>query len=90
MVQIINKGTEIVSVTVSQVLRMIIRCYQLLISPFLPNVCRFYPSCSQYTLLAVAEYGSVKGMLKSLNRLFRCHPWSAGGYDPVLPNQEKS
>lgn len=61
----------------------LIRCYQLLLSPFLGNNCRFYPSCSQYTLEAIETMGLVKGLYWGMRRLLRCHPLSHGGYDPV-------
>jgi putative membrane protein insertion efficiency factor len=47
------------------------------------RVCRFTPTCSQYTYLAVEKYGVVKGLWLGLKRIIRCHPWSKGGYDPL-------
>jgi putative membrane protein insertion efficiency factor len=64
-------------------IRYLIRGYQLLVSPLLGAHCRFYPSCSQYALEAVAEHGSLRGGWLSLKRLARCHPFHSGGYDPV-------
>ena len=52
-------------------------------SPLLGPRCRFYPSCSQYALEAVRTHGSLRGSSLALRRLLRCHPWHAGGYDPV-------
>jgi uncharacterized protein len=49
----------------------------------MPAACRFYPTCSVYTSQAVQKHGIVKGVALSLRRLSRCHPWNAGGYDPV-------
>lgn len=63
--------------------------YQLFIRPILRPCCRYYPSCSTYALLALKEFGLVKGLFLSCRRILRCHPWSEGGYDPVLPNKEK-
>ncbi|HTR80458.1 MAG TPA: membrane protein insertion efficiency factor YidD [Bacteroidota bacterium] len=62
----------------------IIRLYQLLVSPLLPpNSCRFYPSCSQYSIDAFARHGFMKGMWLTVRRIAKCHPWHPGGYDPV-------
>ncbi len=62
-----------------------LRVYRLVISPLYGQVCRYHPSCSAYALEAVTVHGSVRGSHLSLRRLLRCHPWAAGGYDPV-PN----
>ena len=61
----------------------VIRAYQLVISPALPPSCRFYPSCSEYALQAIAKYGAMKGMWLGVRRIARCHPFHPGGYDPV-------
>ena len=60
-----------------------LRGYKLLISPLLPSACRYYPTCSEYMLDAVAKHGVLKGIWMGLKRLGRCHPFHAGGYDPV-------
>ena len=62
---------------------VLIRGYQYLISPLLPQACRFYPTCSAYTIEAIKRYGTLRGGLKGLWRVLRCHPLSRGGYDPV-------
>jgi putative membrane protein insertion efficiency factor len=67
----------------SVLIRLLLRSYQLTVSPLLGPRCRFYPSCSQYALDAVASHGSLRGSLMALRRVLRCHPWHAGGYDPV-------
>jgi len=67
----------------STLLRGLIRAYQLTLSPLLGPRCRFYPSCSQYALEAVGQHGALRGSWLALRRLARCHPWHAGGYDPV-------
>lgn len=66
-----------------------IKLYQFFISPFLKPCCRFYPSCSDYALTAIDQYGVFKGLFLACHRLLRCHPWAHGGYDPVLSNKEK-
>ncbi|MDX2346223.1 MAG: membrane protein insertion efficiency factor YidD [Legionella sp.] len=60
-----------------------IKLYQYLFSPYLGSCCRFYPSCSNYTIQAVHRYGVFKGTWLAIKRIARCHPWSVGGYDPV-------
>ncbi|MGA2024511.1 MAG: membrane protein insertion efficiency factor YidD [Steroidobacteraceae bacterium] len=64
-------------------LRALIRGYQLLLSPWLRASCRYYPSCSQYAIEALDSHGILHGGILALRRLARCHPWHAGGYDPV-------
>jgi len=56
--------------------------YQLVLSPLLGGHCRFYPSCSNYFIQAVRKYGAVRGALKGVARICRCHPFHPGGYDP--------
>lgn len=60
-----------------------IRGYQRFISPFTPPACRYTPTCSQYTLIAVQKYGMVRGSWMGMKRISRCHPLHPGGYDPV-------
>ena len=60
----------------------LVRCYQLFISPWLGDRCRFRPTCSEYAVLAVRRYGPFLGLWKTAGRLLRCHPWSRGGWDP--------
>ena len=60
-----------------------IRFYRFAISPMLGHRCRFFPSCSEYAAEAIQKYGVFKGLHLGLTRLFRCHPWNQGGFDPV-------
>jgi putative membrane protein insertion efficiency factor len=64
-------------------LSMLIRAYQLGISPMLGQNCRFYPSCSQYAIEALKEHGALKGSMLATKRLCKCHPWHPGGIDHV-------
>ncbi|WP_235735730.1 membrane protein insertion efficiency factor YidD [Nocardioides alcanivorans] len=64
-----------------------LRLYRLLISPLYGQVCRYHPSCSYYALEAVTVHGSIRGGWLAVRRLGRCHPWAAGGYDPVPPSR---
>ncbi|MCW8452247.1 membrane protein insertion efficiency factor YidD [Legionella quinlivanii] len=77
----------------NQILRQLagipIRLYQLLIRPVMRPCCRFYPSCSDYALSAIQQFGICKGIWYAIGRLLRCHPWADGGFDPVLPKEEK-
>ena len=77
---------------VSRLLRVIfvglIRFYQLAISPMLGANCRYTPTCSQYGIDAIREWGPLKGGWMALKRFTRCHPWGGHGYDPV-PKKEK-
>jgi hypothetical protein len=66
-----------------QGIALLIRCYQLAISPLFGSVCRFSPSCSQYAIEAFKRHGLGRGFVLSIKRLIRCHPWNAGGFDPV-------
>ena len=61
----------------------LLRAYRLLISPLYGQVCRFHPSCSAYALDAVTMHGTLRGSWLAVRRIGRCHPWAAGGYDPV-------
>jgi putative membrane protein insertion efficiency factor len=61
----------------------LLRAYRFLISPLYGQVCRYHPSCSAYALEAVSRHGSLRGSWLACRRVGRCHPWSAGGYDPV-------
>lgn len=70
-----------VSNFVSAVLIFMVRAYQVAISPYLGNHCRFYPSCSRYAILAIRKNGAFKGTFKAILRILRCNPFSPGGID---------
>ncbi|OYY92289.1 MAG: membrane protein insertion efficiency factor YidD [Hydrogenophilales bacterium 28-61-23] len=61
----------------------LIRFYQLVLSPFVGNQCRFTPTCSHFAREAVEKHGAIKGSWLAIRRISRCHPWHAGGHDPV-------
>jgi uncharacterized protein len=60
-----------------------IRVYQRVVSPFIGQHCKYYPSCSEYAVQAVQRFGILRGIVLAGWRLLRCNPWSSGGYDPV-------
>lgn len=67
-----------------KILIFLIKIYRKYISPLKGrNTCRFYPTCSQYSLEAIEKYGSVKGSYLSVKRVLKCHPFHPGGYDPL-------
>lgn len=68
------------------VLMGLVRGYRLLLSPWLGSACRFEPTCSAYALQALERHGAAWGSALTAGRLVRCHPWCAGGHDPV-PSQ---
>lgn len=73
----------------------LIKGYQFLLSPWLGNQCRFYPTCSSYAEHAILHHGALKGSWLAVKRLSKCQPWHAGGFDPVpgcncLPHPEES
>ena len=65
-----------------------VRAYQVCLSPFMVNSCRYYPSCSAYCRDSIHSFGPVKGCFLTLKRLAKCHPFSRGGYDPVPESVE--
>jgi putative membrane protein insertion efficiency factor len=68
-------------------LTILIRFYRYCFSPWLGQHCRFHPSCSCYAEQAITTHGALTGSWMALRRLSRCHPWHAGGYDPVPEKQ---
>jgi len=70
-------------------LTMLVKFYQLAISPYFPSSCRFNPTCSHYALDALKTHGPLKGSWLAIKRIGSCHPWAKGGDDPVPPKQQK-
>ncbi|MCF8254552.1 MAG: membrane protein insertion efficiency factor YidD [Bacteroidia bacterium] len=62
---------------------LLIKLYQGLISPLLPNACRYTPTCSEYTVEAIEKHGVLRGIWLGVKRIGRCHPWGGHGHDPV-------
>jgi uncharacterized protein len=60
-----------------------IKMYKYLISPMIPNACRYVPTCSEYAIEAINKYGVIKGAFLAMKRIFSCNPWGGSGYDPV-------
>ena len=67
-----------------------IRFYQRCLSPLLPNVCRYRPTCSEYFIEALMTHGMIKGSWLGIKRILRCHPWGGSGYDPVPKRKQKN
>ena len=72
-----------------KILLLIIRAYQLILSPLLGNNCRYYPTCSCYTHTAIEYHGAIKGSYLGIKRILRCHPWAKGGIDYVPDTPER-
>ena len=68
---------------------LLIRGYQLIISPMLGSNCRFMPTCSEYALGSLKTYGLIKGTYLTIKRIGKCHPWGSHGYDPIPTKMEK-
>ncbi|MEX1186242.1 MAG: membrane protein insertion efficiency factor YidD [Gemmatimonadaceae bacterium] len=68
---------------VGKLLILLVRGYQVGISPLLPASCRYYPTCSAYAVEAIERHGAARGSWLALRRIARCHPFHAGGFDPV-------
>jgi len=74
----------------AKLLGLLVRAYRNTFGLVLPNSCRFQPTCSQYALDALTEYGAARGAWLTLKRIARCHPFAAGGYDPVPPKGQRT
>ena len=72
--------------SISYIMIALIKTYKLLISPLFPSVCRFTPSCSEYSKQSILKHGPLKGLVLTIKRIIRCHPWGGGGEDPVPKN----
>ncbi|MCK5676022.1 MAG: membrane protein insertion efficiency factor YidD [Verrucomicrobia bacterium] len=68
---------------------MLVRLYQKMVSPWLGPRCRFHPSCSNYCIEALQQHGMVRGLWLGVKRIFKCHPFHPGGYDPVPEKRDR-
>ena len=68
----------------------LLKIYKFLISPFLGNNCRFFPSCSDYAYEVITEKGVIKGSILAIKRLTKCHPWGRSGYDPAVKQKKEN
>ncbi|WP_338294769.1 membrane protein insertion efficiency factor YidD [Planctobacterium marinum] len=68
----------------------LVKLYQRFISPLLGGNCRFHPTCSQYSIMAIEHFGVVKGLWLTIRRIIRCHPLNPGGYDPIPQKTKKN
>tara|TARA_B100001248_G_scaffold47720_1_gene30463 strand:- start:2340 stop:2561 length:222 start_codon:yes stop_codon:yes gene_type:complete len=66
-----------------KIIILIIKTYQITLSPLIGSNCRFHPTCSEYTIQAVNEHGVYKGLILGVKRISKCHPFGGKGYDPV-------
>ena len=67
----------------ARVLVFMVLVYRATLGRLLGGHCRFYPSCSQYAIDAIGKYGALRGSIKAIRRIGRCHPWGGSGYDPA-------
>ena len=71
-------------------LRGLVVLYRIIVSPYMPPSCRFYPSCSKYALEALTEHGAIMGVVYTIRRLARCQPWGGEGFGPVVKSRRSS
>jgi len=69
---------------------LLIRGYQLIVSPILGSNCRFMPTCSEYAMESLKTYGLIKGAFLTVKRIGKCHPWGSHGYDPIPTKMENN
>ena len=69
---------------------ILIRGYQLIVSPLLSSNCRFMPTCSEYAIESFKSYGLIKGIFLTIKRIGKCHPWGSHGYDPIPTKEVKN
>jgi len=87
--KMLKNFVEKISLLFQKLFLLLIRFYQVAISPHLGKNCRFTPTCSQYAMIAITRHGVIKGTYLTVRRLLKCHPFHAGGFDPVPEKKEK-
>tara|TARA_B100000989_G_scaffold289688_1_gene261862 strand:+ start:446 stop:697 length:252 start_codon:yes stop_codon:yes gene_type:complete len=80
---------KIINKILTSFMIFIIKIYKVFVSPFIGVNCRFFPSCSEYSIQAFKDFGFFKGIILSLKRICRCHPLCKSGYDPVPKRKKK-
>lgn len=78
-----NPVSRLVRWIFTSIMIILVKIYQYIISPLLPKTCRFYPTCSEYSIEAFRTHGFFKGFVLTIYRISRCHPWGGQGHDPV-------
>ncbi len=78
-----KRAADVLKNILKRILILLVRGYQIFISPIMPGKCRFYPTCSTYFIQAVEKYGPFKGSWLGIKRILKCHPFHEGGYDPL-------
>lgn len=73
-----------------KLLMTIIKGYRKALKPYMPMSCRFSPTCSEYALEALDKYGAARGSMKAACRILRCNPFSRGGYDPLIKEEQRN
>ena len=84
------KPLEFIERMVSSAMILMVRAYQIVLSPLFPPSCRFTPTCSQYAIEALRVHGPLKGSWLTIRRLLRCRPYGPSGHDPVPPRRQKA
>lgn len=85
-----HKAQKLLQKLAQRIFILPIRLYQATLSPLLGTHCRHVPSCSQYAIDAISEWGVLKGIWLGIKRIARCHPWGTSGYDPVPKKNRRS
>ena len=85
----VEHATQVVVRMPARLALLVLRLYQRYVSPLRPPTCKYYPSCSQYAVIAIGRHGLLRGSGLAAWRLLRCNPWSRGGVDDVPPARER-